>query len=76
MKAAHDGVHLVDARGLLRSKNRVNDAAMATGADHDESFASQVEGCAELMDGVIDKDVRTAPIRVKLRPLATLPWQH
>ena len=37
MEAADDGVHLLDARDLLRLPHRIDDADMAAGADDDEA---------------------------------------
>ena len=38
MEAAHDGVDLLHARDLLRLPDRIDDADMAAGADHDQAL--------------------------------------
>src|SRR5439155_1666114 len=43
MEAADDRVHLLDARDLLRLLDRIDDADMAAGRDHDEAEVAHVE---------------------------------
>ncbi len=57
MEAAHDGVHLLDARDLLRLAHRVDDADMAAGADHDQPLVPDVEAGGVLVDMLVGHDL-------------------